>query len=407
MTPCLVAKEVKVTTPSGTIEATRPLEVLAIDFTLLDKSTSGIENVLMMTDVFTKWTIAVPTRDQTANTVARVLVQEWFYRYGAPLRLHSDQGRDFEGQVVKQLCRLYGTKKSRTTAYHPICNGQCERFNATMHDLLRTLPTEAKKRWPDHLADVVFAYNTTPHASTGFTPYYLMFGRDPRLPADNLLGLDRENSVAANDLPEWVAIHQQRLQKAYALVETRLAQANEKRKRYADKRAKENPLTVGQRVYYRQRGFRGRHKIQNAYHSEVYKIIAIMDSKDVYQIERADGSGNRKWVNRCELKICPFPEIDPNIRIHKPKKVKPKVRTRRSRLSDSSDDDYVDILLQQSVPSGVDTDNPDSGDETSEISDSTSSESSDPDLIAPIRRTARVTAGKHSNIYHEPRSVLK
>ena len=58
------------------VKAVRPLEIVAVDFTLLDKSSSGIENVLVITDVFTKYTIAVPTRDQTAKTVSRVLIRE-------------------------------------------------------------------------------------------------------------------------------------------------------------------------------------------------------------------------------------------------------------------------------------------------------------------------------------------
>ena len=99
--------------------AKRPLEVLAIDFTLLEPDTSGIENALVLTDVFTKYTQVIPTRDQKARTVAKVLVKDWFVRFGVPQRIHSDRGRNFECTLVKEICSIYGIAKSHTTPYHP------------------------------------------------------------------------------------------------------------------------------------------------------------------------------------------------------------------------------------------------------------------------------------------------
>lgn len=108
-----------------------------------------------MTDVFSKYTQAVPTKDQSAITVARTLVESWFYRFGVPKRIHSDQGRNFESALIRQLCSLYGIEKSRTTTYHPQGNGQCERFNRTLHDLLRSLPPEKKWAWPKYISQLV------------------------------------------------------------------------------------------------------------------------------------------------------------------------------------------------------------------------------------------------------------
>nr|XP_006823845.1 PREDICTED: gypsy retrotransposon integrase-like protein 1-like [Saccoglossus kowalevskii] len=106
---CTIAKAGKRLHPTmGSLVASRPLEILAMDFTFLEPSSNGTENVLVMTDMFTKFTQAIPTKDQKAITVARVLVRDWFTRFGVPQRIHSDQGRNFESKMIQELCKIHG-----------------------------------------------------------------------------------------------------------------------------------------------------------------------------------------------------------------------------------------------------------------------------------------------------------
>ena len=147
-TMCTLAKmpSRRVHAPMGNLLASRPLEVVAVDYTHLEKSADGRDSVLVMTHVFTKYAWAVPTRDQKACMTANVLVREWFQRLSVPHHIHSDRGRNFESSTLRELCKLYDVRKSRTTAYHPEGNGQCERLNRSLHDLLRTLPSEQKRK---------------------------------------------------------------------------------------------------------------------------------------------------------------------------------------------------------------------------------------------------------------------
>lgn len=143
--------------------ASRSNEILAIGFTVLEPSQSGLENVMVMTDVFFKYTWSVTTRDQQADTVAQVLVSESFCRLCVLSRIHSDQVRNFEAALIYQLFRLYDIEKSHTTPCHPAGNGQCEWFIRMLHDLVCSLPGSQKGDWPICLPQVLFSYNSTPH----------------------------------------------------------------------------------------------------------------------------------------------------------------------------------------------------------------------------------------------------
>ncbi len=297
---CTLSKVVrpKVRTFMGHLMADRPLDILAIDFTLLEPSSSGMENVLIMTDVFSKFTQAIPTKDQTAKTVARVLVERWFYLFGVPRQLHSDQGRCFESRLIQELCEIYGIAKTHTTPYRPQGNGQCERFNRTMHDLLRTLPAEKKRDWPSYLSQVVFAYNTTEHQSTGYCPYVLMFGQEPHLPVDFMLGLDDYGPTNV----DWMADHRDNLERIFNNARARLQKAAAQRAQVNDAKVSQMSLREGQLVYQRAHAHKGRMKIQDAWDPTTYRIVRCPEGQgSVYSIVPVDG-GKVRRIHRSELR---------------------------------------------------------------------------------------------------------
>ena len=299
---CILAKAGKKLHPTmGSLIARRPLEILAIDFTVLEPGLNNVENVLVLTDVFTKFTQAVPCKDQKARTVAQCLVKNWFVRFGVPRQLHSDQGRNFEGKVIKELCQMYGITKTRTTPYHPEGNGQCERFNRTMHDRLRTLPPTQKRRWPEHLPELVYIYNATPHSSTGYSPYYLFFGREPRLPIDYLLGADNQQGNKDATVDDWVADHQKRMMQAYETASGKTEKEALRRMNHHNSSAKDEGLPIGARVFLRNRVL-GRNKIQDFWADRPFKVISRPNpTGHVYVVTPLDGTDDQKTVNRRDL----------------------------------------------------------------------------------------------------------
>lgn len=284
----------------GHLSASGPNEIVALDFTVLEPACNGVENVLVMTDVFSKYTLVVLTRYQWASTVAHVLVTEWFYKFGVPSRVHSDQGRNFKSALIHQLCLLYGVVKSRTTPYDPAGNGQCECFNRTLHNLLRTLPVSQKRDWTLCLPQVIFCYTTTPHQSTGESPYFLMFGQDPQLPVDFLLG--RVQEPMPGTVNEWIVEHQTLLQLAFQGAMECLELAAGRRK---DHRVKDASLQEGQLVYVRDHGVRGRNNIGDLWNPVVHKALkALMLGGVVYTIAPVDALERVKHIHRIMIKLC-------------------------------------------------------------------------------------------------------
>ena len=108
------------------ITSSAPMELVCIDFLSLEKSKGGHENILVITDHFSRYAQAIPTRNQKATTTAKVLFENFFLHYGFPAVLHSDKGANFESKVIRKLCEIAGVKKSRTTPYHPMGNRMVE-----------------------------------------------------------------------------------------------------------------------------------------------------------------------------------------------------------------------------------------------------------------------------------------
>jgi len=191
---CLKRKSpINTRAPLVSIKTTEPLELVCMDFLTLEMSKGGFQYILVITDNFTKYALAIPTKNMTTKTTAASFFNQFVVHYGFPKRIHSDQGPNFVSKIIQELCELSGMNQSHTSPYHAMGNGLCERLNRTLLNMLGTLETADKIDWKSHISPLVHAYNCTRHESTGFSPYYLMFGRKPRIGLDIALALTNEN----------------------------------------------------------------------------------------------------------------------------------------------------------------------------------------------------------------------
>ena len=164
-----------------------PLERIAIDITGPCTPSDQVNKyVLVVGDYFTKWTEAYALPNQEAETVARVLAEEFIPRYGVPREIHSDQGRNFESPLFKEVGRILEMEKTRTTPLRPPSDGMVERFNRTLKNMLAKFGYENLSDWDHHLPLLMMTYRPAVHETTGCSPSELMFGREVRLPVDLL-----------------------------------------------------------------------------------------------------------------------------------------------------------------------------------------------------------------------------
>ena len=192
--------------PIEPILCTEPLDLVHIDYVSMEvtvgiKEKPVVKNVLVVEDHFTHYTQAYVTNNHTARTMAHILFNEFFSVFVFPRRLMSDQAAEFTGQVISELCDLLGVTKIRTSPYHPQTNGTVERVHQTLRRMIAKIDPDKRAKWPSHLGPILIAYNVTRPLITGYSPYFLMFGHQPRFPVDLLFQTVRrdENSQTTDE----------------------------------------------------------------------------------------------------------------------------------------------------------------------------------------------------------------
>ena len=312
------------------ISSSYPFEIVSIDFLHLDRCKGGFEYVLVVCDHFTRFSQAYATRSKSSRAAADCLFNKFILQFGFPKRIHHDRGGEFNSNMFKHLHQLANIQSSNTTPYHPMGDGQVERYNRTLLNMLKAIPENEKNKWKDHLSKLCFAYNSTVHKSTGFTPFFLMFGRESRLPIDGVFPFPEVGSRSesyGSFVNTWTA----RMKEAYVIAGKHSKQSGVSNKTRYDKTAKCNEIVVGDRVLLKNMKKTGTGKLASFWEQKVYVVLKVWDV--VFTIREYDGT-KEKTVHRNLLKLVnelrpPVPEEDdlvpavsvPDARRHCRKKV--------------------------------------------------------------------------------------
>ena len=347
----------KTRAPLQPIVTTSPFELVSIDFLHLERSSGGYEYILVIVDHFTRYAQAYPTRNKAAKTVAEKLYNDYILRFGFPAKIHHDQGGEFENKLLKNLENLCGIGHCRTTPYHPQGNGQVERFNRTLLDMLRTLPEKEKSRWKDHVNKVVHAYNCTHNDTTGFSPFFLLFGRQSRLPIDLIFKIKTPSTK--QEYSQFVKQWKDAMKEAYQRAGRKINERGLRAKKTYDRWVRSSVLEPGDRVLVRNLSERGGPgKLRSFWEDDIHVVIKRKGPESpVYEIKPENGEGRKNRVlHRNLLLPCdylpsdankPAPEVPPRTIPQRPQQRKPSLS--HSDDTSSDDEDAETVMIPPSL----------------------------------------------------------
>ena len=286
------------------------MQVVAVDILgPFPDSPSGNRYIL---DYFTRWAEAYAIPNQEASTVAEKLVTEFFLRFSPPQQLHSDRGRQFESALLREIFRILGIHKTHTTPYHPQSDGLVERFNRTLLHMLATSAREHPATWANHLPKLCMAYNTSVQSSTGYTPFFLMFGREARLPIDIMYGSCPQEVASPST---YAAQLKSSLQQAFTQVRDNMSAAHNRQKEHYDRHIHGKPFQQGDLVWLHNNAVpSGQSRKLHCPWSGPYIVLKQL-TDCTYQIKRTGASSRPQIVHFNRLKVC-TPDTRFNVRDH-------------------------------------------------------------------------------------------
>ena len=235
-----------VKSPLTPIPVAGPFDRIGVDVIKFPKTSRGNQYAVVFVDYLTKWPEVFAVPDQSAATIAKLLVEEIVSRHGVPSQVLSDRGRAFLSSLMQEVERLLGFKKVNTSAYHPQTDGLVERYNRTLTAMLAKTVDKKGPEWDTQLPYVLFAYRACQQSSTQESPFFLLYGRDPRLPTPAILS--PKGSPICKDLKVYGAELYSRMSEAWELARQHITKAQKRQKGIYDQKTK-SPFREGERAF--------------------------------------------------------------------------------------------------------------------------------------------------------------
>lgn len=230
-----------------TSSSTKPFERLALDIvgTLPEAGLHKFKYILTLQDDLTKFSCAYSMITSTTDEVARNLIH-FISLFGFPKMILTDQGTCFTSELFRQLTEILKIKNLFSTPYHPQTNGALERSHATLKEYLKSFVNDNQDDWHCYLTTAILSYNTTPHCTTQFTPFELLYGYKPSIPSS--LYDTSDNTT----YQEYIRALQYRMKYSRERALENINKSKEKSKQYYDVSAREKSYKVGDLVYLKQ-----------------------------------------------------------------------------------------------------------------------------------------------------------
>src|SRR6185295_12486110 len=239
------------TEPLHPIQIGRAFERIGIDLVgPLPITKQNNRYIIVATDYLTRWPEAHAVPNAGANTLAQFIFEEIICRHGTPKIILSDQGRNFISETVRILCKRFLIKHKFSSPYHPQTNGMVECLNQTLCESLAKV--KGDDDWDLHIPAVLLAYRTKKHATTGYTPFQLVYRRQAILPIAALLPIKPHKETEYN-------LHDSILHRAFELIDKlpelqnnarkKTNESQQKQKEYFDVKIHPETFEIGDKVW--------------------------------------------------------------------------------------------------------------------------------------------------------------